>query len=104
MPTPPLTARKPRETWSHARLAALVAGFGTKTGAHEYSPAETAKLRVLGLIAKPVPPALRKDDLLTISAAVEAVVGIAEPQRTLAIRATIARLREILPKRPKAGV
>lgn len=108
--TTPLTARKPRATWTHAQVAALVkdvADAGPPPApitAYGHTADEvTAKLIELGLIPKPEKVALNAQTKKNLDALTANVAELAEPQRTLAARYTIAALRELLPTRaPKA--
>lgn len=106
--------RKPPVTWTHQEVSVLTRLHGlhgdSPEGLHKtaksfehHSPADVrAKMIDLGLIAKPVKPALDASH----EAAIDADLSFRkwdEPHRTLAIRYAIKSLQAMLPKRaPKA--
>lgn len=91
-----------RETWTHAAVAELVRKHQTYGDAATYSPREQAKLVELGLVAKTAPVVLSEDQLRDVEDGLDNFRGWDEPQRTLAVRYAIAKLRELLPKRTAA--
>jgi len=114
----PKPARKPRATWTHVEVANLLTDFhhgglenvekradplnSDRYGLHDAESAK-AKLIELGLVAKPEKPVLDASLANGVDKWVTIVGEFIEPQRTLAARYAIAKLRELLSKRERNG-